>query len=269
VVSALLVASLVICSANIRASQSDNQFNQYVTSTTIYGSGNSNGGFTTDRHKGVEIGLRGQTRFPDPNDTTLLNSNGDGTYSYPAGAACPGFSFAPPPLCLATPVWNFTWSVNTDHDGTSLLKVGQLVYQLGLDADPGPGTDFTLFDPIAPSLVAPAWDHSFGDNYTANGAGDETLGSYGTNLSTRNLVQNSWNYEFFNAVGTSLAAFNPAVNGNYVIFLRAIDPARKKVVAETMIQVLVGTAPKVRRGKIQLPTIGTTDHHEDHDDHDD
>ncbi|MEQ1758427.1 MAG: hypothetical protein ABL986_08930 [Vicinamibacterales bacterium] len=266
----LVVASLVTYSVSMTASQADNQFDQLVTPEVLYGVGNTNGGFAIDRHRGVEIGLRAQTRFPVANDTTGLNSNGDGTYSMPAGAACPdAFPSAPFPLCLATPVWNFTWSVNTDWDLSTAGKVNQFVYQIGMDSNPGPGTSFTLFDPITPSLVAPAWDHAFGDNTTANGAGDETLINYAANLAGKNVVQNSWNYEFFNNVGTSLASFNPAVDGNYVIFLRAIDPVKKKVVAETMIQVLVGNAPKVPRRKIELPKVGRDrDHDDDDDDHD-
>lgn len=219
---------------------------------------NTNGGFAVDRHDGVEIGLRVKTRLPAPNDTpgVGLFSNGDGTYSHPAGDACPGFGFAPPPLCLATPPWSFDWSVNTNWDGSNpSLTLGQLTYQLGMDADPGPGTNFTLFDPISPSLIAPAFDHAMGNNGTTNGNGDTAVINYLTNLATENVAQNSWNYEFFNNIGTSLASFDPAVDGNYVIFLRAIDPDTNEVIAETTIQVLVGNAEAVPRRAKDLPKI--------------
>jgi hypothetical protein len=241
------------------AGQNDRQFDQLATPDAIFGSGNANGFFTTDRHKGVEVALRAKTRFPAP--LNVFNSNGDGTYSFPAGSACPAGGF---PLCLTTPVWSFEWSVNTDFDDSTGNVVNEFVYQLGMDADPGKKTAFTIFDPITPSLVAPAFDHSIGTNLTLNGQGVESFVNYVANIGTNNVAQNSWNYEFFNNLGTSLESFNPAVDGNYVIFLRAIDPANNKVVAETVIQVLVGNAQKVR-GHIDLPGRGS-DHEYDEDD---
>ena len=156
-----------------------------------------------------------QNALPAPNDTpgVGLFSNSDGTYSHLAGDACPGFGFAGPPLCLATPLWSFDWSVNTNWDGSNpALTLGQLKYQLGMDADPGPGTDFTLFDPITPSLIAPAFDHAIGDNATTTGNGDTAVINYLTNIGSKNVAQNSWNYEFFNNLGTSLASFDPSVD---------------------------------------------------------
>jgi hypothetical protein len=258
----LVAGSLALGSVTLIANQNDRQFDQLVTPDAIFGSGNANGSFTTDRHKGVEVALRAKTRFPVA--LNVFNSNGDGTYSFPAGDACPGFGFAPFPLCLATPVWNFEWSVNTDFDGSTANVLNEFIYQIGMDADPSRKTAFTMFDPITPSLVAPAWDHSIGTNATPNGGGVESLPNYVANLGTNNVAQNSWNYEFFNNVGTSLASFNPAVDGNYVIFLRAIDPVKKKVVAETVIQVLVGNAQKVK-GHIKLPYIWRG-HDDDEDD---
>ncbi|WP_418315787.1 hypothetical protein [Piscinibacter sakaiensis] len=249
-----LAAAMTTAHAGDKHKDKDNTFSDLVTPDAIFGSGNSNGGFTVDRHQGVEVGLRGKTRFPAPVEN---GDNGDGTYSYPAGDACPGFGFAPFPLCLNTPKWSFDWSVNTDYAGGTGNKLDDFVYQLGMDADPGPGTDFTLFDPITPNAVPPAWDHSLGTNATGNGAGIEDVDppTYLANLGTFNVAQNSWNYEFFNNIGTSLASFNPAGDGNYVVFLRAIDPAKNKVVAESVIQILTGAAAPVKRNKIKLPKV--------------
>jgi len=62
--------------------------------------------------------------------------------------------------------------------------------------------------------------------------------------SSWNEVQNSWNYEFFNNPGTSLAFFDPPVDGNYVVYLKVIKNGRKTV-AESRIQILVGDASAI------------------------
>ena len=254
-VKILAAAGLVLLVVGVEASHKQLEFDQLVTPDAIFGGGNVNGSFTVNRNDGVEVGLRVKQRFPAP--ANVFNSNGDGTYSFAAGSACPGFLFVPAPLCLATPVWNFEWSINTDYDGSSGLKLDDLRYELGMDADPRRGTDFTVFNPIAPSLIAPAWDHALGTNATPNGGGVKFPNpvTYPGALAAHNVAQNSWNYEFFNNPGTSLASFNPSVPGNYAIYLRAIDPARNRVIAQTVIQVLVGGAKAVR-GRIVLPGVG-------------
>lgn len=63
-------------------------YDQNVTPTVIFGSGNLNGSFTRDRRNGVELGLRAKLRHNAagrPENT--FNSNGDGTYSFAAGVA--------------------------------------------------------------------------------------------------------------------------------------------------------------------------------------
>ncbi len=254
-VKILAAAGLVLVVAGVEASHQQLEFDQLVTPEAIFGSGNANGSYTVHRNDGVEVGLRVKQRFPVA--ANVFNSNGDGTYSFAAGNACPGFGFAAFPLCLATPAWNLEWSVNTDYDGASGLKLDDLRYELGMDADPRRGTAFTVFNPITPSLIAPAWDHSLGTNATVNGAGLEfqNPATYPGALAANNVAQNSWNYEFYNNPGTSLASFNPSVTGNYAIYLRAIDPARNRVIAQTVIQVLVGGA-QARRGRIDLPRVG-------------
>lgn len=234
------------------------EFDQDVTPDIVFGSGNANGAFTTNRSDGVEIGLRGKVRFPIPPSNTFL-SNGDGTYGpFDAGDACPGYGFAGPPFdCLTTPFWNFEWSVNTDYDMSTGRKLGDLIYELGVDADPGPGTDFTIFDPITPSLAVPAFDHGmFPIANTVDLGNQATWPLYPPLLAANWVAQNSWNIEFFNNPGTSLDSFDPTNNGNYIIFLRAIDPATGKVVACSVIQVLVGTGQPVP-GKIKLPKVGS------------
>jgi len=219
------------------------EYDQNVTPEVIFGSGNSNGLFTTGRSNGIEVGLRSKLRFPTPHGTV---SNGDGTYPVDEGDACPGYGFAPFPLCLATPMWSFDWSINVDYTGETGHVLSDFVYELGLDSDPSDKTDFTVFDPVSPSLVAPWFDHSLGDNSTTASSDviDESS-TYADKLDLYNVAQNSWNYEFFNNLGTSLASFDPAVPGNYIIYLKVMDPVHHHTLAESVIQILVGGAAPI------------------------
>ena len=248
-VGVFVLAVSVFLGLTASADDSNIEYDQDVTPDVIFGSGNSNGFFTTDRRNGIELGLRAKVRFPTPEEPNSINmiSGGDGTYRLPVGDACPGFGFSP--TCLSTPLWSFDWSVNSDYDtGNSTGKtVGDFTYELKLDADPGKKKKDTKFDPITPNLVAPAFDHAMGDN---GGFLDGNPVNYVTNLTSMNVAQNSWNYEFFNDIGTSLGQlFNPAVDGNYVISLKAKDKVTGETVAETKIQVLVGNAEKLKSKK--------------------
>ena len=74
-----LVAGLTLSGTAL----ADIEFDQDVTPDVIFGSGNLNGKFTTDRNKGVEIGLRGKLRHNATGAAeNTFNSNGDGTYSF-------------------------------------------------------------------------------------------------------------------------------------------------------------------------------------------
>src|SRR3546814_4080660 len=93
-------------------------FDQNVTKEVIFGSGNANGSFTVDRQNGIELGLRAKLRFDETNQPqNTFNSNGDGTYSFPAGTPPTGFGFDP--NSPTTPVWNFEWSIK-DRKSTRL-----------------------------------------------------------------------------------------------------------------------------------------------------
>jgi hypothetical protein len=195
-------------------------FDQDVTPDIIFGSGNSNGGFTTDRENGIEIGLRAKVPYAG-----ILHSNGDGTYSYTlAETAAKG--------------WNFDFTVNTDFDGSSSLKIDQLTYELGLDADPGLGTDFLVFDPITPGAFAPFYDHSIGNNATANGGGTEAsdVPGYVNLVTNNNVLQQSWRYVWFPFA--PLNAYNQGIPGTYAVYLLARDSGGA-VVARSDIQVLI------------------------------
>ncbi len=231
-VAILMIALTTLANAAI-------MFDQNVTPDVIFGSGNANGSFTVDQNNGVELGLRAKQRFP-PAD--IFNSNGDGTYSFPAGA---GGSGSP------TPLWSFEWSVNTDFTDPVTRELNDLTYLLEIDFDPGVGTNFLSFDPITPGSVipwtipipVPFFDHDIGNNSTGNGGGTEgTLANYAGLLAANNVAQNSWRMDFFDEAPFN--TFNPTVDGTYDFVLSAFDNTGQ--LASTNIQVIVGQgAPPV------------------------
>jgi len=232
-------ASLALLAGSAMAGGS--QYDQNVTTNVIFGSGNANGGFTTTRSSGLEIAIRGKLRFDGSNNPqNVYNSNGDGSYTFNAGSAPGGFGFDP--NNPTTPVWNFDWSVNTDFDGSSGKALSDYTYELGMDADPGAGTNFMTFDMITPSVAAPMFDHAIGDSATASNAGavatDPT--NYATLLANNSMAQNSWNYEFFNSSGP-LVSFDPTVNGEYEIYIAAYEGSVE--VGRTSITISVVPAP--------------------------
>lgn len=213
-------------------------FNQNVTPDVIFGTGgNVNGFFTTDRRNGIELGIRAKNR-----ETFTFNSNGDGTYDHISTE-----SLGPPPADR----WSYEWTVNTDYLGTSGLKINDFTYELGLDGDPGPGTNFMKFDPITPT--ARHWDHSFGDNTFVGNTGLEanpniagTAPIYVGYMDTFNVLQQSWRYDF--NPYPPLNAHNLAIPGTYAVYLLARD-SMGKVVARVDIQVLVDGARAVVQPK--------------------
>lgn len=210
-------------------------YDQNVTNDVIFGSGNANGGFTTDTESvsalstTVELGLRAKIRFPTPENTFLSQHNG--TYGNFAAGGPGGL----------TPNWSFEWSVNTDTSGTSGVALNALTYVLSIDSDPTAGTSFFSFDPINPN-GSNFFDNSIGNNSTSNGGGTEatTLTQYNTLIGGNNLAQNSWRMDFF--TGALNPPFNPNVPGTYTIELAAFNGSVQ--VAETDINVVVAAVPE-------------------------
>lgn len=200
-------------------------FDQNVTPDVIFGGGNANGGFTTDRAAGVELGLRAKVRYDVSDDLpkNIFNSNGDGTYNHATGAPASNPNRAR---------WNFEWSINTDYLGTSGRKLDDLTYLLEMDFDPSLGTSFVFFDPIN----LPFADHSIGDNSTGNGAGQEAVdpGTYATLIADNNVAQQSWNLDFFD----NPPFFDPNADGTYTFVLTAFLGSEE--IAATSIDVIVG-----------------------------
>lgn len=142
-----------------------------VTPNVIFGIGNGNGYFTVDQENGIELGLRAKIRYQG-----VYNSDGAGTYSF-----------------LPTDNWNIEWSINSDYLETSGVKLNGLTYKLtgqffslpGFSGDP-----VNSINPFPPYY----YDHSFGNNSTAQGAGVEATSAsdYANLIANYNVVQNSW-----------------------------------------------------------------------------
>lgn len=221
-------------------------YDENVTPDVIFGSGNANGAFTVDRNNGVELGLRAKLRHNasgQPENT--FNSNGDGTYSFAAGVA--------PTQSFPTAVWSFEWSVNSAawtgqigqggqigqdgqhiQDGQNIQDgrvLSELIYELGIDSDPGLGTLYSTSDPINVFWA----DHAFGTNATGNGGGTEASLSnlYWDLIDNNNVAQNSQKADWW------IDDFDPTVDGTYDIYLSASDPEDNEL-ARTSIQVIVG-----------------------------
>lgn len=235
-----------------------------VTPDAIFGGGNANGSYTVDRANGIELGLRGKLRFDENNSPqNIFNSNGDGSYKFKAGLPPTGFGFAA--NSPTTPVWNFEWSINSDYDDPTYSgnDLDDLIYQLTLDFDPGPGTTPNLtFDPIHdinPNFGDVRWDHSIGNNDTGNGGGAEdtsSVAAYDALITANNVAQNSWSMEFFNESPYDI--FNPKTPGVYTFSLSAYDPADTGYttpLASTSIDIIV-CAPEPVTASLGLMGMG-------------
>ncbi len=208
------------------------EYDQNVTPDVIFGSGNANGSFTTDRSNGIELGLRGKLRHNAggaPENT--FNSNGDGTYSFEAGVA--------PTQSAPTGVWSVEWSINTDYLARSIptSTLNSFTYALGIDIDPTAGTLFTTFDLINgvnSNNGQVFWDHAIGDNATPNGGGTAATdaANYASLIDTYNVAQNSWKAHWI------VAGYDPTIDATYDFTLTAYDGQTE--VAKTSIQIIQG-----------------------------
>ncbi len=223
-----LLVSIFFCSF-VQNAYSLVEFDQNVTNEVIFGSGNSNGNFKTDRRNGIEVGLRAKIPF-----TGTLHSNGNGTYTYTLTETDHDNSAA------TARRWNFDYSINTNYDGSTANNLDQYTYEIGLDADPTEATNFLVFDPITANtapLNQAFFDHSIGTNATANGAGVEATdaASYSGLLANNNLLQQSWRYAFFPI--TPLDTYNPDEAGLYDVYLKVMQNGLE--VAKTQIRIII------------------------------
>lgn len=225
--SLLMVAVAVV---GLSSNASALSFDQDVTPDIIFGSGNTNGGFTVDQSGGIELGLRAKIPF-----VGTVNSLGDGTYKFRAADLAAG----------PTNAFNFDFAVNSNFDGSSGLVINQLLYVLEIDYDPGVGTSFLAFDPITPTGPIPFYDHSIGTNATGNGLGTEATNAveYANLIANNNVLQQSWRHQFFSGVqpgGTP--PFDPFAEGIYDIRLTAYLGGVAQ--ASTAIQVFIVPIPE-------------------------
>ncbi|MCV2369226.1 PEP-CTERM sorting domain-containing protein [Roseateles oligotrophus] len=234
-------------------------FDRDVTGNVITGSGIGNGGFTVATTESLEIGLRARVRYGNPDingvysPTGQTNSNHDGSYSHATGGFTPSGG-ANGTAGGTRASWNFDWSINTNTSPKPGQNIAALTYQLGMDFDAGVGTHFQVFDlingPNPSAGGAAAWDHSFGKNSTAQGQGTKASGatlpdyllSYNALKAANNLVQNSWNYDFFD--NDSNFKFDPTKDGTYTIYLQAFG-ADGKSLARSEINVIVGKGAQI------------------------
>jgi hypothetical protein len=222
--------------------------NHLVTSNFISGTGVSNGDFTITRNNGVEVALRGKLRYNAAgNPENTFNYDGDHTYQFPATAHTNG-----------QPVWSFDWSVNSDYEGTTGLKVNGLTYKLILDYDPAIAFDRNgntvkvAFDPITPPSSGSPPDHSIGTSTTLQSQGVEActtcvapltaLQDYKNLIAANNLIQQSWRYGFFTSLvtPTPYAGIVPTTPGTFTIILTALSGGVP--VAETSINIVTAAA---------------------------
>jgi hypothetical protein len=229
--SSSLIRTLVVAAVAAVATGA-HAADQNVTNNVIMGNGINNGGFTVGSGGGVELGLRGRERYDLINNlpSNVTGSNNNGTYSQNAGEP-PGFGGVGQNRAR----WNFDWSVNT---GTA--KVSDYTYKLGMDFNAGVGTNFQTFDMINGAAY---FDHSFGNNGTAQSTGVEAVdvAGYAALKAANNLVQNSWNMDFFD---NALFTFDPTVDGTYSFFLEAYGSSGN-LLARSDIDVIVGAGAKV------------------------
>jgi len=216
-----------------------------ITGNVITGTGIANGNnFSVDTNNGIEIGLRARVRYPAPTGVTN-NVVGTNVYNHATGGYTSGGV-----LGGGRAGWNFDWSINT---GTA--SIGAYTYRIDIDYDAGLGTNFQSFDLINAVNPNPAagglalWDHSFGNNGTAQSAGIEATGAtlaaaladYNNLEASNNVVQNSWNLAFFQ---NGSFPFDPNANGQYTIRLAALGATGQELALST-IQVIVGTGATV------------------------
>ncbi|MBA4177864.1 MAG: hypothetical protein C0505_15105 [Leptothrix sp. (in: Bacteria)] len=216
--------------------------NSDIAGNVIFGSGNTDGGWTINQTGNMELALRAKVRYDVTTGGPLnvFNANGDGTFSHAAGN--PGGANA------GRARWNFEWSVNTDASGIGGAKLSAYDFVLGVDSDAGVGTNFGSYSLVGNSPVAGApYDHSFGDNSTAQSAGTEatSAATFAALLASSSTMQNSTNMEFVDDGILFGSNFDPNIDGNYSFFLEARDATTGALIGRTDITVIVGRGATV------------------------
>lgn len=200
-----------------------------ITPDIIFGSGNTNRGFTVETVGDLELGLRAKQRFTSANDAIGVGIVQDAAGNYL-------FDSTGQTVPAGRSVWNFDWSINSDiTNGTTALDAYS--YQIAVDYDPSAAENMQTYDPLS----AISTGYYLGTN--ASGNGGATFESGGDeDFSLFNVAQNSVNMGFL------LAA--PVGAGQYRVELSAFSGTA--LVGSTSIDVYVDTTP----APIPLPAGG-------------
>ena len=229
--------------------------NSSIVGNAIYGSGNTDGGWTINQlsNSNMELSLRAKVRYDvaDGQPKNIFNANGDGTFNHAAGN--PGGANS------GRGRWNFEWSVNTNASGTGASTISSYDFLLGVDSNPGVGTTFHSYSLVGNSPIAGApYDHSFGNNSTAQGGGAEPVSApnFFALLASSSLMQNSTNMEFVDDGILFPGNYDPNIDGNYSIFLEARDKTTGALIGRTDITVIVGNGAVPEPGSLALVGLG-------------
>jgi hypothetical protein len=229
---------LALAAAFVSASaQAGIVHNSDIVGNVIFGSGNADGGWTINQTGNMELAMRAKVRYDlsDNQPKNVFNANGNGTFSHAAGN--PGGTES------GRARWNLEWSVNTDSSGTGGAKLSAYNFVFGVDSDAGAGTAWHSYSLLGldGGVTGAPYDHSFGNNSTAAGAGVEPTdaASFGTLLATSSLMQNSTNMEFIDDGILFGGDFNPNIDGRYSFFLEAYNGTQ--LIGRTDVTVIVGT----------------------------
>ena len=199
-----------------------------ITPDIIFGSGNTNRGFTVETVGDLELGLRAKQRYTSANDAIGVGIVQDAAGNYL-------FDSTAQTVPAGRSVWNFDWSINSDiANGTTALDAYS--YQIAVDYDPSAAENMLTYDPLS----AISTGYYLGTNASGNGSavfesgGDE-------NFSLFNVAQNSVNMGFLGA---------PLGAGQYRVELSAFSGST--LIGSTSIDVYVDTTPS----PIPLPAGG-------------
>jgi len=192
-----------------------------ISPDIIFGSGNTNGGFTVITNGDLELGIRAKRRY-SPNDQIGVGIVQDaaGNYLFDSSTAT---AVIPSNMSF----WSFDWSINSDvADGSDALNTYS--YLISYDTDPSAAVSLQTYDPLS----ALSTGYYLGNNASGNGGATfETGGD--EDFSTVNVAQNSVNMGFLMG--------GPLGSGQFQVSLSAFQNGLE--VASTSINVFVDTTP--------------------------
>lgn len=207
-----------------------------ITPDIIFGSGNTNQGFTVGGNSSLELGLRAKLRYgpTGPNDQIGVGiiQNGAGDYIFDSA-----ISTAPGNLAM----WNFDWSINSNADGSGGALDEIENFLIGIDIDPTTNVNQVTYDPLSLQSTG----YYLGTNANGNGGTPFTSAGSG-DFEINNVAQNSVNYGLFPGA--------PISHGFFTISLSAI--VQDEVVASTAINVIVVPAPVPLPASLPLLAFG-------------